>query len=527
MSLFDVVIVGSGVAGTAAALALDRLNVLMLDVGYEPSVQPSIGGDLYLLKKNDPNCAEYLLGAEFESLHNVAGTYLMPKLKGPRMRFVIKNHQQLCPTIGKSFFAITSFAKGGFANVWGAQLYRFSTKELVDFPFCEKDLDPYYDDLEKHIGISGDNGELVKYLGARQNLLQPIDAGPLAKRMLKIYERNRAFFNQRGFYMGNPHLAVLSKPYRGRPAYDYSNLEFFQPGNPSIYGPALTINELIEQKKICYESGRIVESFSEDPVGVSINAKNLQTGTYEKYHARRLVLAAGPINTAKIVLNAYQDFETKMPILDNLISYVPVLDPWMIGCANSVRGMSTQMAMIYEGPLASYPVMCTLYRTTGVLRSDLLFRFPLSLNGSISAAKYVLPALNVIQLWYSDTLDQRNYIRLHHDGKLEICYHDKPRGSLEAHIVNTLVRRGFISHKKLCEYPLPGNSFHYAGTVPMVESDRYKYTADNRGLLRGSHNVYIADASTFPALPSKNLSLTTMANAMRIAKHIQSDLERA
>jgi hypothetical protein len=40
------------------------------------------------------------------------------------------------------------------------------------------------------------------------------------------------------------------------------------------------------------------------------------------------------------------------------------------------------------------------------------------------------------------------------------------------------------------------------------------------GRLAGTRGVYVADAATLPALPSKNHSFTLMANAMRIAEHV-------
>jgi choline dehydrogenase-like flavoprotein len=43
------------------------------------------------------------------------------------------------------------------------------------------------------------------------------------------------------------------------------------------------------------------------------------------------------------------------------------------------------------------------------------------------------------------------------------------------------------------------------------------WTTDPLGRSRDFENLWIADGSTFPSLPAKNLTFTLMANASRIA----------
>jgi len=59
----------------------------------------------------------------------------MPKLKAPMMRYITRGEQELCPMATEGFFAKSSFATGVLANAWGAQVYRFSERELDPFPF--------------------------------------------------------------------------------------------------------------------------------------------------------------------------------------------------------------------------------------------------------------------------------------------------------------------------------------------------------------------------------------------------------
>jgi choline dehydrogenase-like flavoprotein len=51
-------------------------------------------------------------------------------------------------------------------------------------------------------------------------------------------------------------------------------------------------------------------------------------------------------------------------------------------------------------------------------------------------------------------------------------------------------------------------------------------TTEPSGRLRGTRRVYVVDGSVFPALPSKGLTFTMMANANRIACGIREELRR-
>src|SRR5262245_43286370 len=109
----NVVVVGSGPAGTFSAFQLRGRGVLVLDVGHAPPPR-DLDGNSYELRR-DPavtsdDLFEDLIGSEFESLHNVFRPYLSPKLKAPRMRFVTEGAERLSPVDAHNFRAAMSFA---------------------------------------------------------------------------------------------------------------------------------------------------------------------------------------------------------------------------------------------------------------------------------------------------------------------------------------------------------------------------------------------------------------------------------
>jgi choline dehydrogenase-like flavoprotein len=157
-NLYDVIVVGSGPAGVFAARELREKRVLVLDVGYtaKPACLPK--ENIYSLKKNATESVDdLLLGEQFESLENIKGGTLSPKLKAPLMRFITQRPEAFQKHRGFGFEAVTSFAKGGLANAWGAGVLRFTAADLKGFPIGLQDLRPWYDELSDHIGISGTN----------------------------------------------------------------------------------------------------------------------------------------------------------------------------------------------------------------------------------------------------------------------------------------------------------------------------------------------------------------------------------
>ena len=526
MTSYEVIIVGSGPAGVAAGLELQDRNVAVLDAGFEaPAPSHDLSQNLYDLKRSNDDLSRLLLGEQFESLHNVVSPYLSPKLKSPLVRFVTQDSQQLCPVDSPGFDEVLSFAAGGLSNVWGAGVYRFNDKELEDFPITASDLNPFYDRLTSEIGICGCDDDLTPFFGSTQGLLPPVKLDQLSEALLKQYSKKKRRLSQIGIYMGKPRVALLTKELNDRAAYDYYGLEFFKPNGPAIYNSSYTLRKLRKRPNITYRSGFLVERFEETPEGVKVFAKNIKTNAIEEFVGHKLVLAAGTISTSKIVLSSYNDYVTRVPLLDNAVSYIPFLAPRFIGAAQDNRFFSgVQLNVVYRKHDEDTPIQGSFYGVMGLLRSDLILDLPLSLKGNLAAAKYLAPALGVLYLLYPDYPAANNYLRLTPTGELELRYQEKSRGHIERDFISAFSRLGYLSLPSLCKYPAPGNSFHYAGTLPMSDDPNRKYVTSVNGLLSGTKHVYVVDGANFCSLPSKNHTFTIMANSMRIAHHLKREL---
>jgi choline dehydrogenase-like flavoprotein len=515
--MHDVVIVGSGLAGTSAAYALRGRDVLVLDVGHRPPGVPPLDANIYEMRQKERDLFPLLIGERFEGLHNLYQRRISLKLKAPFMSYIVQDADRLSPLRSETFEPVMSFAQGGLANAWGAGVYRFNQRDLEEFPFGAEDLAPYYDQLAAHMGVCGSDDDLAPFFGHEPVLLPPLRLSRFAAGMQRAYEKHKPAFQRNGVFIGRPRLAVLTEPHNHREAYRYENLEFFKPLNPAVYNPVFTLDELIRNRQVSLRRGRLVTRYKELPSHVEVVSTDLSTGATECIQARSLFLAAGTLNTAKLVLRSNDDCETRLPLLDNGMCSIPLFRLDRIGSALEVNDTSmAQLNVVHQDPGNGEISQATLYGTTGPLRSDVLFQFPLAISTSLLWSRYVAPAMGLLMLFYPGRKRPGNYIKLDATGALEAEYAPEPASEVERKLIRMFRKIGFLSAPAMCQRPPMGSSIHYAGTLPMKHRPG-RYETFPNGRLFESERIYVVDGACFPTLPAKNLSFTIMANAMRVA----------
>ncbi len=518
--MHDAIVVGSGAAGAFAAYGLRGAKTLVLDAGMPLAEAPTLDANLYDLRKSRDVFHE-TVGERFESLHSIEGGELSPKVKAPLLRPVIERPPGAPDIISSSFSALLSYTTGGLANAWGAQVYRFDDADLRGFPLRAADLDPFYDEVAQQVGISGAEDDLARFHGSARGLQPPLDLAAVGRDLLEAYSLRADEFRREGLFIGRPRLAVLSRDHAGRKACAYENLEFFKPRQGAVYSPAFTIEELARRGEVDYAPGHLVESYRETEDGVEVLAQG------ETFRARRLILCLGALNTARLVLRANGDTESRLPLVENPCSFAPLISLRRIGMPVEQRSFYAQLNLFCSGPLWPEPLVGMIYAVDGLLRSDLLFNFPLSVRGCLAASRYVLPAMALLQLFYPGDPRPENSLSIDGKGNLVLRYAAPPPCGAEAKILGLLRRTGWRSDAKFVRPSKPGGSVHYAGPLPMRERPGERYETDRDGLLAGTKRTHVGDAASFPRLPAKNLTFTIMANALRIGRLVRAQLSES
>ncbi|MBL8177559.1 MAG: GMC family oxidoreductase [Bryobacterales bacterium] len=521
----EVIVVGSGPAGAMAAWALRGLGVRLLDFGNTSAGLPKLQENLYSLRRKT-DLTPHLIGPNFEALRYLRrDTPVSLKLRAPALEFVIRNWEELAPLTSSTFRPVISLAKGGFANAWGAGVYRFGEDDLRGYPIGLADLSTHYDAVAQHIGISGSRDDLWEEFGEEPSLDPPLRLSRNCGQLLASYNSRRSAWMQRGVRFGRPRLAVITQPRRGREPYAYRCLEFVQTGDPAMYNPAMTIDELSRAGAIQYEPGWLVEKFRESETGVEVIARDSQN-TRVVFRSRTLILAAGALNSARIVLASFADFTTRLPLLDNPMTVLAMFHPRSFGTTLQQDDPAlAQLNVVLAAEQFGTKYQASLYGCNGAPMSDFVGTLPLPMDVSRRLLRYLLPALSLAIVFHPAEPSARQSLRLREDGALDASYEWHPDNRLAGRLSTVFRGLGTWTAAGMAKHRNPGEGIHYAGTLPMAASPG-PYQLDTAGRLQGTRNVYVCDGACLPRLPAKNHTYTVMANAHRIATSIARRVAR-
>jgi choline dehydrogenase-like flavoprotein len=518
--MVDAVIVGSGASAIAAAMELSERGIvpLMLDVGVQPPDTPPVrgSGSLYDYKAVHDSF-ELTIGGRYQGLSNLIGPGTVPvKLTTPNAEYVTRGARTFAPIDESGFCAIQSFAMGGLANAWGAGLYRFDRADLDGFPIGTGDLDPYFDKLTAAIGISGADDDLAPCFGSTKDLLPPIRLSHNIESLYRAYRRKRPRLPA-AFQLGRARIAALTRPFDGRPPVEYDNFEFWQE-HPSLYSPRSTLEKLIAEGRVHYRRDTLVQSFAEGDAGVTVHAVDPTTGARLQFECGVLLVAAGVINTSKIVLQSFDDYETRLPLLENPAIQIPFVLPRSIGRALDTTAFGlVQLNLIWDSQAYGARCQGSLMEITSPLRAEFFASLPYAARANLSLMRHLLPSMVVMQVYLPGDAQHPHRLRLQENGRLRIDGHPSPFDLRKAGPLLRFMRAlGAWTHRALVVSVPMGHAIHYAGTLPM-RRDPGRYECGPDGLLCPLRRVYVADSASLTRLPAKNMSFGMMANAMRVA----------
>jgi choline dehydrogenase-like flavoprotein len=486
----------------------------MLDVGNRDDHYRVPDAPLGELRRSDPEQHRYLLGEHFEGIgwgSVGAGAQLTP----PR-QFVCRDADRLQPVSSTSFFPLHSLAEGGLAGAWGAGSPSFVEPDFDGFPIGYADLAPHYEEVAARIGVNGARDDLLPFLGELRALQPAVDIDDNGRTIMARYERSR----RRNVFLGRPRLAMLSQPLRGREPTHYHDMDFWSDAGRSVYRPRWTVDELRERTNFTFVPRKLVVEFAEHADFIAVTARDVDTNQLETHRARTLVLGAGTIGTTRIALRSLKQFARRVPIVCNPHTYMAMFNMNQLGKAlNPHRHSLAQLCLVHapDGPARPFTVG-HLYSYRSLLLFRLMKDAPLPHRDGLEILRHLSPSFVVMILQHADVPTRAKYCELEgEDFTIEYALSAAEQSridAIEGDIAKALFRLRCIRMRT--QRPGHAASTHFAGTLPMSNKDE-PLTTDKDGMLRGTKRVYVVDGSVFPALPSKGLTFTMMANANRIA----------
>jgi len=499
--IFDVIIIGSGVAGINSAWPIVKAGkkVLMLDVGY----------------------------TKFDQINNLDGKIdSSPKVRAPEFSYVFRDFKNFYNLNTSKFSPNGSLAMGGLSNAWSALVSSFTNDEFDKYPFNRSDIINNYDSVAKRIGISGEkNGDLVDWLGTDYFMQSNLPIHPFIEKILKKYEKKKISIQNLNVKMGRHHQAILSSKHINRPAFSHDSMDGYKNTNGSVYNSADEIPELKKYQNFKYLNGYFVKDIMEDDKKCNITAQNIKDMSLKNFNSKILILAAGTIGSTKLILKM-KKYSNKPLVLKNTPMY-----PFAIFFPTEFKRNATYKAfthwhMSYVLQFNDLPERYKIYGhltpTDGIDEKELINRIPLPSIISKWITKFIWPKM-ILGTCIFPGFFSKNQIELDTNDLLKIT------GNTDEKYISYVKKSKKILSKTFRKLggvfltnPLPpilGSDCHYASTLPMTSNPKEMQTNEN-GLLYGNRNIYIVDGSVLTELPAKSHTFTIMANADRISKHI-------
>lgn len=307
---FDAIVIGSGVSGGWAAKELTEkgLRVLMLDrgimvehgEGYDYDGKPA-----YEIPARDDMPPQLMESDYFIAKHG----YVSPA----NQKYY--NNDRLNPYAydeGSKFYWIRPAAVGGKSLIWGRWSFRWSPEDFeankrenvgIDWPIRYDDVAPWYDYVEKYIGVSG----------SRENLPQLPDSAfqpPMQMNIAEKWVKQRLEATSPGRKLINTRLSNLTedKEEQGRTKCQFRN----QCGRGCSFGAyfstqAVTLPAARATGRLTLRSDAVVSNLEYDAKKkrvTGVRVVDAKTNKAEVIPARMVFLCASALASTQIMMNS-------------------------------------------------------------------------------------------------------------------------------------------------------------------------------------------------------------------------------
>jgi choline dehydrogenase-like flavoprotein len=529
-----ITVVGSGPSGVHFALsALEQgHSVEMIDVGRTGMANVNPQDSFTELKDNLADPAAYFLGRDYDGVllpGQQEDFYGIPPSKNYALELPAGLERRT-----HGFEPMFSFARGGLAEMWTGGCYPFNDDDLAAYPFGYEELEPYYTRIAQRIGINGTEDDLAAFLPVHGGLQEPLRLDDHSAQLLARYQADRQQLQQRfGCYMGRARHAVLSRDLGTRKACRYLGRCIWGCPTGALYTPAGTLDDCLQSPGFSYQRDYLVTHFNYDENGRvrSVQAESVTGAAAREFAVETLVLAAGALGTSKIYLESiYRNSGelVRLPgLMDNRQALVPFVNLHMLGKRWQPDSYQyNQLAMGFEGNARAEYVHCLVTTLKTAMLHPVIEKFPFDLRTSLYLFRNLHAALGVVNVNFHDTRRDSSYVSLDVAGSARrpalVIHYTPPAG--EAARIEEYLRRlrkvlwrlGCIVPPGMVHVRPMGASVHYAGTLPMSPVAR-PHTVGPDCRSHDFGNLYIADGTSYPYLPAKNITFTLMANAARVA----------
>ena len=410
--IFDVIIVGSGAAGTHSAYPLVQkgLRVAMVDGGQRPGplFVPGKQDTFDSVRKDMEEQYKLFLGENLQGI-SLPGEKTHSGMMTSGQKDHVARHTEELSIKNKNLSIIQSLARGGLLESWGGACDFFSPEELnaIGLP----DLREHYQKIIDLIGVSGES-DIYR-------LQPPTTIDHMGRYILARYKKKHEKSDR--FSVEKPTLALLTEKKNFRRATNYNDLDYWSDLGGSVYRARYTLDELEKNSNFFYFPDTLVEEFIERNGMVEVVSHRISANAPKKrenFKARRLILAAGAPSTLRIFLKSDKAYDVGLPLLIKHHILIPCLIPHFLGKEGDLRKHSLcQLFIKDKNKLAGLDqTFVQIYSYKSLLLHKLMNLSPLPLPENARMFALVTPATVIADMRFITFPSEKCMLYLRKDG---------------------------------------------------------------------------------------------------------------
>ena len=519
------IVIGSGPSGIACAHALleKKRKVLLLDFGNELEKKLQVIVDR-LNKIPNNQWGSFDVNQIKKDYVNSSSNGLSNKLVyGSNYPYL--GMEKYCDLNQTDVEVISSFATGGFSNVWGSAILPFYQDDMRNWPISVNDLESHYRKVLSFMPISAKTDTLHEKFPIYKENSDSLCSSRQAEQFLNKLNCNYAKLKVAGYSFGKSRLAVNTS--KNKFGFDCCYCGMCMYGCP--YELIFSSKYLLQDMKAKFEGFEYQPNVFVD----KIEEKNglINVHTYDRFTSElkiitgdRVFLGAGTLSTAAILLKSYEAYNQSIIMKDNQYFLFPFITFSSVKNVFEERlhTLAQVFIEIFDSEISKNTIHLQVYSYNDFFYNKLKKMtktiFPLFKNS-------ILGRLHLFQGFLHSDYSHKISVQLERkkESNKDILNLRKIENKETSRTIKKILEKingdkfllGGIPIKLLLDITKPGRSFHTGATFPMTRTPG-KFQSDLLGRPYGFERVFIVDSSNFPSLPSTTITLTAMANAHRI-----------
>ena len=406
---------------------------------------------------------------------------------------------------------------GGLSNVWGANSLRFLKSDFDKWPISYDKLKDYYEECEAVMKVSHFNDKISEEFEINKNKFD--------ENKLNLYSNFIKIFFSEKKYNKNELIAGFSRVALNPEANNCSGCFF---GCDHVFNTKEYFKQLIDNKDIEYKANLTLKRFSLKNNLIELEFNN---SSKEKILTKKLFIGAGSVQTPKIVMNSLEN-KIDFKIMESQYFLIPCFYLGKDFEVNAKHHTLSQAQIVFKKNIrhklgnVSYEVKYDQKLINLILSKKFGFI-------SKFIPDFFKKRIFVITCQIGSDYSIYSAIIRKEDQKLNVIENKGNKEKIKTEISKQIKILGnefnFLSLNFFSKLGNFGRGYHLGASIPMLDENKsninetkFLHTKKN-GEITKYKNVFIIDSSNFTNIPSGSLSLTIMANALRIGAESIND----